>query len=133
MGRQGVWDRGGAAAAALWARHCAWRRGPARQGGAAGEPRARARARAAAAAAHGPPRAPRAPLPAQGPSDEARRQVQSGRVVTPAYGEILLDPEPDQKLVRGGGRETASGRPRGRDSGGTREQLSARAARSYHP
>lgn len=35
----------------------------------------------------------------QGPSDEGKRAVQSGRVDTPAYGEVLLDPEPDQKLV----------------------------------
>lgn len=38
----------------------------------------------------------------QGPSDASKRAVQSGRVVSPTYGEILLDPEPDQKLVRGG-------------------------------
>ncbi|KAI8466819.1 MAG: hypothetical protein J3K34DRAFT_524227 [Monoraphidium minutum] len=35
----------------------------------------------------------------KGPSDEARRQLQSGRVVTQLYGEVLLDPEPDQKLA----------------------------------
>ncbi|KIZ00855.1 hypothetical protein MNEG_7105 [Monoraphidium neglectum] len=35
----------------------------------------------------------------KGPSEEGWRQVQSGRVVTPLYGEVLLDPEPDQKLA----------------------------------
>jgi hypothetical protein len=53
-------------------------------------------------AAGAPPTAAPAARPAaQGPSDDAKRQVQAGRVVTPTFGEVLLDPEPDQKLVRG--------------------------------
>ena len=35
----------------------------------------------------------------KGPNAESRAQVQSGRVVTPNYGEVRLDPEPDQRLV----------------------------------
>ena len=36
----------------------------------------------------------------KGPNAVSRAQVQSGRVITPNFGEVCLDPEPDQRLVR---------------------------------